>query len=217
MSFANREDLMKLAYESGCRGLFFGMETVSETSMKRMKKSFRDLQDVSDAIKRIQKSGIVFHASVVFGFDTDEPDIFQDTVDFLLRSRVFSVTFNILTPYPGTRVYDRLKEQGRLFSEDWEHYDHTTVVFQPTNMTPMELAEGHLKARRDFFKLGSILKRLPHHRKHPILYSALNFAFRFAARRARVPIAPGGEEYGRYVADAPVEETADAKVAEPTQ
>ncbi|MHC5040329.1 MAG: B12-binding domain-containing radical SAM protein, partial [Planctomycetota bacterium] len=123
MSFANREDLMRLAYESGCRGLFFGMETVSEASMQRMRKSFRDLKDVADGIKRIQDGGIKFHASVVFGFDTDDTEIFQETVDFLLRCRVFSVTFNILTPYPGTDVYDRFKEEGRLFSEDWQHYD----------------------------------------------------------------------------------------------
>jgi len=213
MSFANREDLMRQAYESGCRGLFFGMETVSESSMKRMKKSFRDLQDVADAIKRIQKVGIVFHASVVFGFDTDEPDIFQETVDFLMKCRVFSVTFNILTPYPGTRVYTRLKEQGRLFSEDWQNYDHTTVVFQPTNMSPIELAEGHLKARRGFFRLGAILKRLPHNRKHPFLYSAMNLAFRSAARRARVPIAPGGEGLGSWTppAETPASKTPAAQ------
>jgi radical SAM superfamily enzyme YgiQ (UPF0313 family) len=198
MSFANREDLMKLAYESGCRGLFFGMETVSESSMKRMKKSFRDLQDVSDAIKRIQAGGIKFHASVVFGFDTDDTSIFQETVDFLLRAKVFSVTFNILTPYPGTRVFDQFKEEGRLFSEDWQYYDHTTVVYKPALMTPMELAQGHLKARRGFYKWGSILKRATRHLNVPILYTALNTAFRFAAKRARVPIAPGGESCGRY-------------------
>ncbi|MHC4780540.1 MAG: B12-binding domain-containing radical SAM protein, partial [Planctomycetota bacterium] len=199
---------MRKAYESGCRGLFFGMETVSESSMKRMKKSFGDLQDVSGAIKRIQAAGIKFHGSGVFGFDTDDTTIFQGTVDFLLRSKVFSVTFNILTPYPGTRVYDQFKEQGRLFSEDWKYYDHTTVVYKPSLMTPMELAEGHLKARRDFFKWGSILKRGTRHLGVPVLYTAINTAFRFAAKRARVPIAPGGETCGRF--EAPATETSPA-------
>ena len=202
MSFANREDLMRAAYDSGCRGLFFGMETVSEESMKRMKKSFRDLKDVADGIRRVQAAGIRFHASVVFGFDTDGPEIFDDTLDFLMKSRVHSATFNILTPYPGTAVYERLKRAGRLFTEDWQHYDHTTVVFQPARMTPRQLAEGQHRVRRAFYRLGSILKRFPHHMKHPVFFMGMNLAMRFAGRRARLPLAPGGEERGAFIAPA---------------
>ena len=193
MSLANREDLMRAAYDSGCRALFFGMETVSEESMKRMKKCFRDRKDLADAIRRIQAAGIRFHASVVFGFDTDGPEVFDDTLDFLMKSRIHSATFNILTPYPGTAVYEKLKGQGRLFTEDWQHYDHTTVVFEPMRMTPLDLAEGQLRVRRAFYRLGSILKRLPHHLKRPLFFTAVNLAMRFAARRAQVPLAPRGE------------------------
>jgi len=203
MSFANREDLMRAAYDSGCRGLFFGMETVSEESMKRMKKSFRDRKDVADGIRRVQAAGIRFHASVVFGFDTDGPEIFDDTLDFLMNCRVHSATFNILTPYPGTAVYERLKQEGRLFTQDWQYYDHSTVVFQPVRMTPRELAEGQHRVRRAFYRLGSILKRFPYHAKHPVFFAAMNFAMRFAGRRARLPLAPGGGERGAFVPAAP--------------
>lgn len=199
MSFANRDDLMRAARDSGCRGLFFGMETVSEESMKRMKKSFRDLKDVADAIKRIQAMGILFHASVVFGFDTDGPEIFDETLDFLMKCRVHSTTFNILTPYPGTAVYERLKREGRLFTEDWQHYDHTTVVFQPARMTPRELAEGQRRVRRAFYRRRSILKRFPRHIKSPVFFIAVNLAMRSAARRASIPLAPGAEERGATV------------------
>ncbi|MEN8151142.1 MAG: radical SAM protein [Planctomycetota bacterium] len=200
MTFAMREDLMRLAYESGCRALFFGMETVSEASMERMKKCFRDLDDVAAAVGRIQAAGVAFHASVVFGFDSDDTDIFDATVDFLLKCRVFSTTLNVLTPYPGTEVFDRYRAEGRLFSEAWEHYDHSTVVFRPAGMSPRELAEGQRHARRRFYGLGSIARRFPCHRKVPIFYSGLNLAMRSAARRARLPLAPGGEGLGRFVA-----------------
>jgi radical SAM superfamily enzyme YgiQ (UPF0313 family) len=210
MSLANREDLMRAAHDSGCRGLFFGMETVSEESMKRMKKCFRDLKDMADAVKRIQAAGIGFHASVVFGFDTDGPEIFDDTLDFLIKCRAHSATFNILTPYPGTAIYENLKREGRLFTEDWQHYDHTTVVFQPARMTPRELAEGQHRVRRAFYRLGSILKRLPHHMKSPVLFMAVNLAHRFAARRARIPLAPGAEECGAFAP--PAEEPISPKV-----
>jgi radical SAM superfamily enzyme YgiQ (UPF0313 family) len=190
MSFARNDDLMRLAYESGCRGLFFGLETVSETSMKRMKKSLAGLAEVAEGIRAVQARGIKFHASVVFGFDTDELAIFDETVDFLLQARVHSVTFNILTPYPGTAVYERLKADGRLFTEDWVHYDHTTVVFRPRMMTALQLAEGHQRARRRFYSLANILRRSPYHLRHPVFFSGLNFAMRFAARRADLPLAP---------------------------
>jgi len=199
MSFANREDLMRAAYDSGCRGLFFGMETVSEESMRRMKKSFRDLKDVADAIQRIQAAGVRFHASLVFGFDTDGPAIFDDTLDFLMKCRVHSATFNILTPYPGTAVYENLKREGRLLTEEWQHYDHSTVVFQPVRMTPRELAEGQHRVRRAFYRLGSILRRSPHHLRHPLFFIAVNLAMRFSARRAGIPLAPGGKKRGAFV------------------
>ncbi len=199
LSLANRADLLRAAYDSGCRALFVGMETVSEESMRRLKKSFRDLQDVEEAIQRIQAIGVRFHASVVFGFDTDELGIFDDTLEFLMKCRVHSATFNILTPYPGTAVYENLKREGRLFTEDWAYYDHSTVVFQPARMTPRELAEGQHRVRLRFYRLRSILKRLPHHMRHPVFFLGINLAMRFSRRRARLPLAPGGEGAGAFV------------------
>jgi radical SAM superfamily enzyme YgiQ (UPF0313 family) len=200
---ANRPDLLRAARDSGCRGLFVGMETVSEASMKRMKKSFRDLRDVEQAIDRIQAAGIRFHASVVFGFDTDDLAIFDDTLAFLMKGRVHSATFNILTPYPGTAIYDALKREGRLFTEDWAHYDHSTVVFRPARMTPRELAEGQHRVKLRFYRLGSILKRLPRHIRHPVFFLAINLAMRFARRRADLPLAPGSEQCGPFAPPAP--------------
>jgi radical SAM superfamily enzyme YgiQ (UPF0313 family) len=201
MSFANREDLMRKAYESGCRGLFFGMETVSEESMKRMNKSFRDRKDVAEAIARIQKTGILFHGSVILGFDTDKPEIFEETYNFLMACQVHSVSFNILTPYPGTPVHEQLNAQGRLFTRDWRHYDHSTVVFQPSQMTPLQLAGGFLRARRAFYRPTAILRRFRSHLSlFPFFYWAINLAMHSITLKARTAIAPGGENCGRYAA-----------------
>jgi len=67
-------------------------------------------------------------------------------------------------------------------------------------MTPRELAEGQHRVRRAFCRWGSILKRLRRHWKGPTFYLALNLAMRFAAKRAQVPLAPGGDEHGAFVA-----------------
>jgi hypothetical protein len=68
---------------------------------------------------------------------------------------------HVLTPYPGTRIYRRFEDQGRIISHDWSHYDHYTVVFQPKNMTPRELAEGHRYVQSEFYSFSSILRHVP--------------------------------------------------------
>ena len=111
ISFVRNERLLALAAESGCRGLFVGMESVSEKKIARMSKSMKTLEDTAVAIRRIQDSGILLHASLVFGFDDDDASIFDETVRFLQSTRVPSATFNVLTPYPGTEIYDQLKAE----------------------------------------------------------------------------------------------------------
>ncbi len=71
------------------------------------------------------------------------------------------MALHVLTPYPGTRIYKRFKNQGRIISHDWSHYDHHTVVFQPKNMTPQKLAEGFHYVQREFYSFSSILRHIP--------------------------------------------------------
>jgi len=182
VSFVKDTELMKLAAESGCIVLFFGLESVSTSTLSKMRKSIKDLTDNEEAIKKVRDFGIVFHASMVFGFDDDDRSIFDETLEFLMKNRIASVTFNILTPYPGTRIYNKFKEEGRLLTEKWQYYDHNTVVFKPKNMSPQELLEGHLYTRKNFYSVSSIIRRLSHGSKHPLLYTAMNIGFRKAIK-----------------------------------
>jgi radical SAM superfamily enzyme YgiQ (UPF0313 family) len=95
------------------------------------------------------------------GFDTDTKAIFDDTLEFLARTKLPTMALHVLTPYPGTKIYQRFKNQGRIISHDWSHYDHHTVVFQPKNMTPRELAEGHHYVQSEFYSFSSILRHIP--------------------------------------------------------
>ncbi len=167
--------LMKLAAESGCRALFFGIESVSEEQLKSMHKAIKEIEHLESALKKIKKMGILIHASMVFGFDNDTKEIFDETVQFLIKNKVSTVSFNILTPYPGTKVYEDMKKENRLTTTDWRYYDHNTVVFKPTNMTPYELQIGKVKARKKFYSIWSVLKRLPGNMYNPIIYFATNF------------------------------------------
>lgn len=180
ISFAKDEALMKQAYESGCRGLFFGMETVSEQKLKRMNKSLKTRGDTIEAIKKIMDRGIYFHASYVFGFDDDDESIFDETLEFLHDTKIPSATFNILTPYPGTDIYDGLKRQGRLITENWDYYDHCTVTYLPRNMSVDRLYEGYRYVKKNYFSTARILDRFPANYRNPVLFLLANAGLKFS-------------------------------------
>jgi radical SAM superfamily enzyme YgiQ (UPF0313 family) len=182
ISFVKNESLMKLAAESGCIGLFFGLESVARTQLEKMRKSICEIHKIEEAIRKVRDHGIEFHASMIFGFDDDTESIFEDTLDFLNKNKIYSVSLNTLTPYPGTRLYDRLKQQGRLLTEDWRHYDHKTVVFTPMHMTPSRLQEGRMWVFKEFTRLFSILKKAPFHLDHPLFFAGLSIGRRKACR-----------------------------------
>jgi radical SAM superfamily enzyme YgiQ (UPF0313 family) len=160
VTIAKDDELLRLCRRSGCRGLFIGLESVSMTSLGKMRKTLKSMKENEDAIKKIQDAGIIFHPSFVFGLDGDTKAVFDDTLEFLHRNRITTTTFNILTPYPGTRLYRRLKQEGRLISEDWNNYNHYTVTFRPKNMTERELGEGYHFLRKEFYSLGNICRRI---------------------------------------------------------
>ncbi len=169
------DELMQLAAESGCKTMFFGIESVSEDQLQSMRKALKEIEHLENAIKKIKKMGILIHASMVFGFDNDTKEIFNETVQFLIKNKVSTVSFNVLTPYPGTKIYDELKSENRLTTSDWKYYDHNTVVFKPKNMTPYELQMGKINARKKFYSVPSVLRRLSGNLYNPTLYLPLNY------------------------------------------
>jgi radical SAM superfamily enzyme YgiQ (UPF0313 family) len=161
ISLAKDKDMLKLCRSSGCGALLFGLESVSPSSLMGMKKSLKSIEETEEAIKIIQDNGIAFHPSIILGFDTDTKAIFDDTLEFLARAKLPTMGLYVMTPYPGTQIYQRFKDQGRIISHDWDHYDHYTVVFQPKNMTPQELAEGHHYVQSEFYSFSSIFRHVP--------------------------------------------------------
>lgn len=169
------DELMQLAADSGCKVLFFGIESVSVEQLKTMHKAIKEIEHLERAIKKIKKMGILVLASMIFGFDNDTKDVFNETVRFLIKNKVSIATFNVLTPYPGTKVYEDLKNENRLITNDWAYYDHNTVVYKPIKMTPYELQVGKIKARKSFYSLSSILKRALDNLFSPLIYFSINY------------------------------------------
>jgi radical SAM superfamily enzyme YgiQ (UPF0313 family) len=178
ISFVKETETMRLAAESGCKGLFFGLESVSKSQLQAMRKSPKDIERIEEAIRRVKDFGIHFHASMIFGFDDDTTDVFPETLDFLNRNRVSSASLNVLTPYPGTKIYNNLRNEGRLITNNWRYYDHNTVVFRPRRMSPLELYAGRLWAVQEFTKLSATVKRCVTDYSHPFLHLAINVGTR---------------------------------------
>ncbi len=179
VSFILDDELFNAALQSGLRGLFLGVESVEPEALKKIRKSLASIELYEKAIKRCHAAGVIFHASLIFGLDEQTPQVFEHTLDFLMRNKVPSISPNILTPYPGTRLFDRLMREGRILHTNWSYYDHTTVCYQPKNMEPEELAEKYLDFRKKFFSYSSVFRRgLSQLRVAPLMYLGMNLAYR---------------------------------------
>lgn len=183
---ASDDEFLELAARSGCKQLFVGLESISQASVNEVQKRFNHVSDYGRAIERIHSHGIAVQAGIVFGFDHDGPAIFEETLDFLEYAGVQNATFNILTPFPGTRLYQRLEAEGRILTRDWSKYNgRADVVFQPKLMSPEVLLAGYRYANQRFYSWRSVRRRLA---RSPVgLYWTLplNLAYGFAASRHR--------------------------------
>jgi radical SAM superfamily enzyme YgiQ (UPF0313 family) len=153
------EDFLRLARESGCICWATGIESVSQESLNGVKKFNNKVKQYGRWIKNIRKNGMTVMGLFMFGFDEDTPDIFDKTLDALYEWEIDRGEFSILTPLPGTPVFDKLEKEGRILTKDWSQYTQTRVVFQPKNMTPEELFEGTRKVAKEFYKPINFIKR----------------------------------------------------------
>ncbi len=154
-------EFLEWAARSGCKQLFIGLESISQASMNQVHKGFNRVEAYARVIERIHAYGIAVQAGIVFGFDHDTEAIFGETLDFLEAVGVQNATFNILTPYPGTRLYQRLEAEGRILTRDWSKYNgREDVVFRPRHMSPETLLEGYRYANRRFYSYEGIYRRL---------------------------------------------------------
>lgn len=180
ITLAEDEELLRLAAESGCYGMFIGFETLTQEGLDKLNKRFNRAEKYAELIRRIHDNGIGIQGSFIFGYDWDTKDSFDLVCDFAEKTRLDSTLFTILTPYPGTRVFTRMKEEGRILTFDWSRYDMAHAVFRPANMSPEELEEGYLKANRRFYSVGSMFRRLPAMRRSLMVFGPMNWGFRKA-------------------------------------
>ncbi|SDD15202.1 B12-binding domain-containing radical SAM protein [Niabella drilacis] len=171
-----RGDLIEKAARAGLRSLFVGFETFSPENLKQGNKKQNLEKDYVQAVNRLHSLGIMINGSFVFGLDDDDRDVFKRTVDWGVNNAITTATFHILTPYPGTRLYKSMEQQGRILTKNWDQYDTRQVVYQTTGLTAAELKDGYDWAYQSFYSWSNIFKSsfshnaLKHQLKH-LLYA----------------------------------------------
>ena len=166
VTIAEHEDLLKSAAEAGANTFYVGFESVDADSLKSMDKGVNlrpEIRDFKDAIKRMHDHGIGVIGGFILGSDADTKDIFKKTVDFIDETGIDGCQFTIMTPFPGTRFYDRIQKEKRLlytdYPSDWARYNAYEAVIKPRNMTLDELREGQQYVYDETSTLGKSFSR----------------------------------------------------------
>lgn len=171
-------ELLDLMKECGCQSLFIGFESINPDSISDVHKVQNKTNSYETAIKAIHDRGIMINASLVFGLDGDTKETFRATLDWIVKNRIETVTSHILTPYPGTALYERMKADGRIVTDDLSLYNTANVVFKPANMTAQELYDGYLWIYREIYSLKNIIRRMPQQKEQRAAYLAFNLLYR---------------------------------------
>ena len=187
ISIAQNEELVRLMAQAGCHGMFIGFESLSPENLALMGKKTNKVERYEEGIKRFHDNGIGIHASFVFGYDYDDPSVFEEFIRFANKNKIDGAFLPLLTPFPGTRIHQRLKEEGRIISEDWSRYDMATVVFRPKGMTVEELQEGFWWVNKEFYSVRSMARRIFQPfamRRSLIIFGPMNIGHWPAVRKA---------------------------------
>lgn len=186
LSGLKRAENVDLLARSGCEGLLIGFESLSKSNLIQSQKYQNDPAEYRDIIETLHRFGITIWGSFIFGFDEDDPSIFEETVAFAIRAKLFSVVFALLTPYPGTSFYQRVKNEGRLLHDRWwllERPEASAPYFIPKKMSAEVLREGWKKSWKEFYSPSSILKRFHINYPPTLINRLVYFPFQLMQRR----------------------------------
>jgi radical SAM superfamily enzyme YgiQ (UPF0313 family) len=146
------EEMLRKMARSGCGRVYVGFESINDATLREMHKG-QSAEDVRRAIRLFHKHVIRVHGMFVFGSDSDDEQVLRATGEFVRRTRMDSVQYMLLTPFPGTNLFERIEREGRLLHRMWRYYDAMHVVFQPRAFEPYELQELTMSIYGDYYSV----------------------------------------------------------------
>jgi radical SAM superfamily enzyme YgiQ (UPF0313 family) len=177
-NIVNMPDLLDQMKNTGCQSLFIGFESLNSEALKGVNKKQNNIEKYEKLVQALHSRGIMINASFVFGLDGDDVTTFRSTLDWIVKNRIETITSHILTPFPGTKLYDDLTRQNRIIDDNLEHYNTAHVVYTPKNMTVQELYNGYIWIYKELYSLKNILRRMPASKNQWIPFLAFNFLYR---------------------------------------
>lgn len=176
-------ELLGLAKDAGCTYLFIGLESFSNETLNDVNKGINKIEDYKKIIDLIHEYGIMVQAGIVFGFDTDDKSVFAKTLGICEELGIDGATVSILTPLPLTPIYNKMKSEGRLLTEDWSHYNgKTRVAFNPKKMSCEELYDGYIWFRKNFYSVNSFVKRMKVSKTKIFINFFINLGYRLSIK-----------------------------------
>jgi radical SAM superfamily enzyme YgiQ (UPF0313 family) len=156
---AKDPELLRLMADSGCHTLFIGFESINPRTLEEYNKQ-QDLEDIISCIRTVRYHGIHIHGMFVLGAETDDVETIHETVAFAENLGIDTLQIVILTPLPGTPLFNDMMKSGRLLHTDWSKYDVQHAVFKPRLMSPATLQIETLKAMRRFYSWKYVFRHL---------------------------------------------------------
>jgi radical SAM superfamily enzyme YgiQ (UPF0313 family) len=152
-------EFLKLAAEAGFFNWYVGIESISQANINQAGKGTNKVENYAKAIKKIKDHGMMVTGFFMFGFDFDTLDTFDKTLKKIYEWGLDEVSFSIITPYPGTRLYKRYDEEGRITCKDWSKYAEGQVNYKPKGLSDKEILDGIRKIAIDYYSIPNIIKR----------------------------------------------------------
>jgi radical SAM superfamily enzyme YgiQ (UPF0313 family) len=165
INFADDDELLALAARAGCRGVFIGFESPAPEGLAEIGKKFNTLdgRDFCASVRRIQRHGILVVGSFIIGLDVDQPGIGKRIAEAASRYGVDSANVGFMTPLPGTRLWDRMRSEGRIalheYPADWDYYTLNFPVAHYRHLSQDGIFQEMVSCNRDFYSIGRVLHR----------------------------------------------------------
>jgi radical SAM superfamily enzyme YgiQ (UPF0313 family) len=156
---AHDPELVRLSKEAGCAAWLIGFESVYQTTLDMVGKKTNTVVDYAQAVRNIHSNRMAVIGDFIFGFDTDTPEVFEKTLSVIKDLDIDVADFSILTPFPGTPLFEDLIKQNRILTKEWKLYNMGHAVYQPSQMTPEQLEQGIQWISNEFYTIPTTIRR----------------------------------------------------------
>ena len=186
-------ELLKIVADSGCYTLSFGLESITQESLDHLGKSWCKTDEYLEIINNVINAGIEIASEMIVGVDTDTKESLNDTVNFVLNAKIIAPKFYIMTPIPGTDLYDEMLKENRIVEEDVLKFKPSRAVITHPHMTTQEITDMYWEIYNKLYTYKNIFKRTLLNKnflKNPnryLFFLMVNLYYRYQIKRKIAP------------------------------